>query len=349
MDHTLGQTIEAAVDTAAKADSAPGQEPTSSPASKASPSDSPASAGLPDAPAKDSGSESNSTSRTEGAPTTQGADDEILRDEKWLTLDARRTILTNARTKAASAERDRLLNDLGIPANELEAAREHTRAMYADPVAYYQAFGDMLRRSGLLREEPATRASAQSTARQTQAAEALSDFALPDPTFQTADGRGVYSQEDMRTIVTGLLGHVRELVGKELHPIRAERISETAKANASTEFHDAANTWPKFRELVPRMREIFAEQRRMGNTSYTLRNAYEAAYVLQDLEDAPKREAAERERLAQQTQQRPKADIAVPGASAVRESKRKSGPRSMDDVWNDALDKAAREHGVQLR
>ncbi len=104
MTENLGQTIESAVDRATKEASTSGQEPTPSAADRSA--DSPDAARLPASSASDPGSGSDSSQpRTEGSPTTQDAsDDEILRESGWLTLDARRTILKNARDKASATE-----------------------------------------------------------------------------------------------------------------------------------------------------------------------------------------------------------------------------------------------------
>jgi hypothetical protein len=354
MSESLGQTIDAAVDRAVTSEPTPGQAPDSSTDTRATSAPSPDAAGLPASTAADPGSGSDSPdARTEGSPTTQDAsEDEIVRDNRWLTLEQRRTILNNAREKASRAERTALLERIGIPDEGLiDNISEHVRSLTSDSVQYYQDLGNMLRARGLL-SEPTT-AAAPAPARTPPAA--AEEFQLPKPTFRTEDGRGVYSEEDMGAIVKSLLGHVKSMMGQEvdsrvqpvtatLEEIAAERARVAATGEAARDF-EAAKQWPRFGELVPRMRDLMRAQRRQGNHSYTLRQAYESAYVQWDLEDAPRREAEQRERLAKASTATVGTDIAVPGPRAVRAKK---SAQTISDVFDEAIGRAAAKHGARL-
>ncbi len=206
-----------------------------------------------------------------------------MRESGWLTLDARRTILKNARDKASATERASLLERIGIPNDSLvDTASAHVRSLFTDPVQYFQDLGDMLRARGLLAiEEPPVAAPTR--------VPTVEDFKLPEPTFKTQDGRGVYSTEDVGTIVKSLLSHVTTLMSQHvdqrvepiagtLEEIETERARLKATGEATREFEDA-KSWPRFKELIPRMQKLMREQRQRQNYGYTLRNAYESAYL----------------------------------------------------------------------
>lgn len=344
----LGATIEKAVDAAVSSSSTPGQEstPTGAPASTA---DSPAAASLPVAPASGAGlaPESTSTATPDKATTRPADDDEgTLRDDsKWLTLDKRRTILTNAREKAASAERTRVYQDLGIrETDNVAAVSSHVRALLEDPVAYHSALGARLRQEGRLKDQPDAPAAPN---RQAPASRNLRNFTLPEASLQTADGRGLYTTDDVQTLVNGLLEHVEQVVEGKLEP-HEQSLAQQREAAVWAEadrlaHHDiaAAQRWPRWNDVSKRVGELMNDAVKRQDTTMTLKNAYNEAFVELSLHEAPSLETRIRSRLAEEAQRHPVGDIAQPGVPVVTERQTRRS-RTLNDDISAAVDRAAR-------
>jgi hypothetical protein len=345
----LGATIEKAVDAAVSASSTPGQE--STPASTTpSSADSPAADSLPAAPASGAGlAPETSTTATPDQATTRPADDDdgILRDDaKWLTLDKRRTILTNAREKAAAAERNRVYQDFGIrDTDRPDAVAQHVRALLEDPVAYHASLGDRLRRQGLLKDEsPAPAAPDRQAPR---ASRSIRDFALPPATLATSDGKGVYTTDDVQALVSNLLEHFEQVVEGRLEPHErslAEQREVALWTEADRLAHNdiaGAQKWPRWNDVSKRVGQLMRQGVERKDTSMTLRNAYNEAFVELSLTEAPTMEARLRARLAEEAQRHPAGDIAQPGAPVVQERQVRRS-RTLNDDISAAVDRAAR-------
>jgi len=348
----LGATMDAAVDRAVQSESNPGQDSAATATTPSRPA-SPDTASLPVSPA--SGSEDESGSLQPAAkdvePTKQApAEDEIVRDGNgWLTLEKRRTILSNARDKAATEERARLLTTLGVPEGaNLDAVSRHVSLLVRNEVEYYQHLGRSLRARGLLSDEAPARSDPSQPTERRQAA-APSSFNLPEPTYRTADGAGIYSTDDMKTIVNTLIEHLNGVVDSRVEPhskVITEVETERAWLKADREaVHDIeqAKKWPHFDKLGKRVGQLMRAAAQRGDNGYTLKNAYNEAYVEWDVSEAPIREQTTRERLAAELNQQPAADITSPAAPVVRPGR---GPRSRDDMFTDAVDRAAKKHGM---
>lgn len=355
MNESVGATIDAAVDAAVSNDGQPGQaaaEPTT-PAKPATPS--PDSASLPEPPAAGSGPEpaQPDSATNDGEPTTRAADDdaEIRDDASWLTLDKRRTILANAREKAAQGARAELLGTLGIPESvNLDHVAPHVRELVTDEVAYYNNLGKSLRARGLLSEPEPASATREPARAAGDHQPASGDFVLPEPRLFTEKGQGLYDTQDMEAIVRGVFSHVQGLLDQRLEPheklaseVAAEKRWLAASNDANHEFEEAKQ-WPQFRELGKRIGQIMRAAVERKDTSVTLRAAYNEAFVEKTIREAPQQEATIRKRLAAESHLQPDStDIAAPSAPVVRQPAKRG--RTLDDVFDRAVKDAFAKHG----
>jgi hypothetical protein len=162
-------------------------------------------------------------------------------------------ILDNARTK--TLERYGISQDL-----HPDEVRQHLALLQSDPKAYYQALGQSLRQSGMLRDEPAWRP---------QAPPPPAD-ALPDADLVTADGTGVYSKDGMlaaaRHLVREALAQYRQEQEQWISPLvsTAEKIQvaeiRAHSHNVATEIFDEVKAWPHFETLRSRVTELVKSQ-----------------------------------------------------------------------------------------
>jgi hypothetical protein len=344
----LGATIDNAVDAAVTAAATPGQE-SAAPSAPVKPAESQSTASLPVDPAAASGPDAASatTAKPEGS-TQQTADDDegTLRDDaKWLTPEKRRTTLSNAREKGASAERTRIYSEFGIlPTDNPASVAQHVRAFLDDPVAYHARLGETLRRKGFLKDEPAPRTETRQPASDGQG------FKLPDPTFRTADGRGVYSTEDMEQIVNGLFQHFDSQIETRLKP-HEETLEEARASKAAAEVDRlalsdiaTAQKWDRWSDVSKRVGEIMRDAVKNRDTTVTIRHAYNQAKAELYESERPQLETQIRTRLTEEIQQHPAGDIARPGVPVVQERSGRRRSTLSADI-DAAVDRAARAIG----
>ncbi len=362
MPETLNGDIGAAVDRAATAvsggttatteapstsTSTPAKQPTPAPSSST-----PAGGSPSPAPAAASGSEAAPTTAGKTQAPATGATDEdgeIIQDQGWLNLDKRRTILSNARTKAQQQARETILEqELGLPKGvNLQSVRTHLQMLGSDAVAYHRQLGENLRRRGLLPPEGAS--TPPPTTVQTPPA-AATPRPRPQPDLVFNDGRRAYSEEAQADLLEWqseqLTAQFNRALEERLGPmqetheiVQAEAVRNEAHAVAAATLEEAS-TWHRFGEFKKQIAELMVADRRV-----TVFSAYNR--LLQAALKNENARVAEESRTAtlDELSRRPGRDL-VPGspaATVVDPAARKRGG-SLDDLLTDAVTRSIAKH-----
>jgi hypothetical protein len=155
------------------------------------------------------------------------------------------------------------LEPYGIPPNlPPEELRQHIALLTRDPRAYYEALGNSLRQSGVLRDEPppAPRPTAPQRAQST----------LPDADLITADGTAVYSRDGMLAAARHLVGEALEQFRKEQDQLISPLVSTAEKIQVAEirahshevarDLFDEVKVWPHFETLRARVTDLVKAQ-----------------------------------------------------------------------------------------
>lgn len=348
----MGDTFGDAVDRAVTDLSAGGDQPPATPAapntSTTPPPSSTAAASPPAVPAAGSGTEPQPPTSTQPATGAkdQGDDDgETLNSKDWLSLEKRREILKGARDK----QRRVMLQELGLKEETpLDALRPHLTLMMADPAEYYRQLGETLRARGVIPAEPAAPQVQPPPPPPPQPRRP------PQPDLVFADGRQAYSAEAAANLVdfamAMLRGEFAQVLEDRLSPlqqtheaVRTSQIRQQAYTVASEAINEAS-TWIHFEELRPKIAALMAADKRV-----TLQSAYNR--LLQEKMKTEPAKIREETRLAtlKEIQQAPHQAQGIVPRSGAAITNPNSRPKTMDDVFGDAVSKALQQHASQLQ
>jgi len=219
-------------------------------------------------------------------------------------------VLENARGKEREATRAQVFQEYGL-ADGLDPVevRAHLDLLRRDPQLHAELTLQALKRDGTYRPHDGD----SPDARLPQAPPAL-----PDPALVSVDGQTAYSADQVLQVVNLALQNFRAQMSGELQPLQqmhqAARVAQI-RADAQSYAGEAvreAQTWHRFSELTPRIREIMVNDKRT-----TLLSAYNRA-LQEDLKTSTTQLKTEtRKQTLDEIRHASSANTIRPGAAAT--------------------------------
>jgi hypothetical protein len=269
---------------------------------------------------------SSSTSATAAIQPGDG-DDAILKDDtSWLTPEKRRTILQNARQKAAAEYTQRVESTLGFSLSD-DNAVANVKAFLSDPRGYIAAHAQHF---GIA---PAVEPPRQPTPAPSNG------FTRPTPSLVAQNGTAAYAQAEVDALFDYQQQRIAALESalqpmQQTHQqIQSEQAMREIHAQAAAQYDDM-RTWPGFDELKGDVLAVMQSDRRISpETAY--RRVMQTKYL-------PTQEQRMREKLLAEINA---AKAETPkGPSAITQSRTSAAPKRGGLSVHDAVQFAVEKH-----